>query len=136
MKLYVNGTPMTKAEVNRNKLFRAVIISLFTWHRADETDDTETKWGWWGDTLADVEGDQIGSKLYLCLRDKLTDETILKAQEYAEQSLQWMIDDGIVTSISVHAERSSSDVNRLDMIVTFTADQDYQIDFKELNNVE
>ncbi len=136
MKLYVNGSPMSKAEANNNKLFRAVIISLFTWRRADDSDDTDYKWGWWGDNLADVEGDKIGSKLYLIVRNPLTNETMQRAEEYAQQSLQWMIDDEIAKSISITAIRSQTDVNRLEMIVDITAEKEYELQFKELNNVE
>lgn len=136
MQLYVNGQLMTESEINSNKLFRAVMISLFTWRRAEPSDDTETKWGWWGDTLADEVGDKIGSRLYLCLRSTLTEETVLCAQEYVEQALQWMLDDKVASAISVKAERSESDINRLDMIVTITADRNYELVFKELNNGE
>jgi len=131
MKLYVNGQPVSEAALNENKLYRAVLISLFTWRRAEPSDDTDSKWGWWGDGLSDGT-DEIGSRLYLCLRNPLTDETVLEAQEYAEQSLQWMLEDKIASAVSVRAERNSEDVNRLDMVVTITADEDYQITFKEL----
>ncbi len=135
MKLYVNGAQVGASELNENKLYRAVLISLFTWGRARDGDDTDSKWGWWGDTLA-TGGDQIGSRLYLCVRRPLTDSTIRQAEEYAQQALQWMLDDGVASKVEVHAERPEGDPNRLDMAVTITAGKDYELVFTELNNVE
>lgn len=88
-------------------LVRAVIISLFTWRRANPDDDLpgNERMGWWGDTTADVTGDRIGSRLWLLMRSKLTDETVLRAREYAAEALQWLVDDGIVARFDVQAER-------------------------------
>lgn len=87
----------------------AVIISLFTWRRAESQDDVpqgSPKYGWWGDQLADDIQHKTGSRLWLMLRRKLTRQTINDAVEYMKQSLQWMIKDGVAGSIDVTAERN------------------------------
>lgn len=90
---------------------RAVIISLFTWRRANTDDDlpASNKYGWWGDTYPQEINDRIGSRLWLLSRAKLTNETVLKAKEYAEESLQWLIDDGAAADVQVQTERQGLD---------------------------
>ena len=76
MKLIVNDKEV-QADV-KDTLQRAVIISLLTWGRASESDDYEgSAYGWWGDSLSNIAGDKIGSKLWLLLRQKLTDEVVM-----------------------------------------------------------
>ena len=83
----------------------AVILSLFTDRRADKDDEPENRdrRGWWGDTFAPVMHDRIGSRLWLLRRTKELPETLMLAKMYAEEALQWLIEDHIVTSIDVEA---------------------------------
>ncbi|MNU43025.1 Phage protein GP46 [compost metagenome] len=88
-------------------LARAVVISLFTWRRAldsDPVDDADLQ-GWWGDSFPSVADDRIGSRLWLLRRRTLTDQTRIDAIAYARQALQWMIDDGILAEVEIAAER-------------------------------
>lgn len=130
MQMFMNGAVIS-ADL-QDSLTRAVIISLFSWRRADEGDDIESdvsKQGWWGDSFST---DRIGSKLWEILRQKLNDETIAKAQEYSRAALQWMIEDGLVTEINVEAERDSSDFNRLNLKVELISNTRTVYEFKEL----
>jgi phage gp46-like protein len=79
-----------------------VAMSLFTDRRAEPADvpNPEDRRGWWGDTFADVEGDQIGSRLWLLGRAKTSDETLELAKLYAEESLAWLIEDRVATSVT------------------------------------
>jgi phage gp46-like protein len=108
--LIIDGVTTNAIDVYED-LPRAVIISLFSWRRANKDDDlpASNKYGWWGDTYPQEINDRIGSRLWLLSRAKLTDETVLKAKEYAEESLQWLIDDGAATEIMVQLERQSID---------------------------
>lgn len=115
MKLFLNGS-LVQADM-QDSLTRAVIISLFSWRRADDSDDYDHelgKQGWWGDALNE---DEIGSKLWQLLRSKITSETLLRAQEMADDALQWLVEDGICTEISVSVERDSNDPNRINLSV-------------------
>lgn len=88
-------------------LGRAVVISLFTWRRAlesDPVDDLDLQ-GWWGDSFPAVADDRIGSRLWLLRRRTLTEQTRLDAIAYARESLQWMTDDGILAGVQIEAER-------------------------------
>ena len=128
--MFMNGAVIS-ADL-QDSLTRAVIISLFSWRRADDGDDIESdvsKHGWWGDSFST---DRIGSKIWEILRQKLNDETIAKAQEYSRAALQWMIEDGLVTEINVEAERDSSDFNRLNLKVELISNSRTVYEFKEL----
>lgn len=128
MQMFLNGARIT-ADMN-DSLSRAVMISLFSWRRADEGDeyDGDTKYGWWGDTYCD---DRIGSKLWQLMRRSLTSDTITEAQEMAETALQWLVDDGVCESVTVTAERNGND--RLDLSVALTVSgKDIHYTFEDL----
>lgn len=88
-------------------LARAILVSLFTWGRAADDDkiDGDDRKGWWGDSFAKSPGDQIGSRLWQLYREKLTDQTRLKAEFFIKEALQWLIDDGVASKIEVTSER-------------------------------
>ena len=92
-------------------LVRAVIVSLFTWARAKSDDDLPAgpdnlgRMGWWGDSFPTTPNDRIGSRLWLLSRSTLTPETVAKAKEYAQEALQWLIDDGVAARVDVQTER-------------------------------
>jgi len=107
MTLTINGVESTAAS-SADELTRAVIISLFTWRRANPDDVIEgQKMGWWGD--ATVSNDKIGSRLWLLAREKVLPATINRAREYALEALQWLIDDGVASRVDVMAERRGID---------------------------
>lgn len=92
-------------------LARAVIISLFTWRRANSDDvlpdpsPGAPRMGWWGDSFPGTPNDRIGSRLWLLSREKLTAETLRRAREYATEALAWLIEDGIAARVEVEVER-------------------------------
>lgn len=98
----VAGSPLAAAD----PLIRAVIISLFTWRRANPDDAVDgSRQGWWGDATASLTGDRIGSRLWLLSREKLLPETFNRAREYAREALQWLVDDQVAAAVDVAAER-------------------------------
>lgn len=101
-------------------LVRAVTISLFTWRRAGDHDPVEglERHGWWGDSVPSVDGDRIGSRLWLLQREKLTDPVLRKAEDYAREALQWLLDDGLAASVSAVASRQGLDTLVLRISVT------------------
>lgn len=80
------------------------IISLFTRKRAPDEEQRDTKYGWWGDTFADIPGDLIGSHLWLLQRSNLTREALRFAQLYAFDAFAWMETIGLVSKIETSAE--------------------------------
>ncbi len=101
--LSVEGNDLAQA----SSLQTAIYLSLFLDRRAEESDilpDGETdRRGWWGDAHPNVDGDQIGSRLWLLSRSKQTQETLTRAEDYAREALQWLIDDAVSDEITVTA---------------------------------
>ena len=80
----------------------ACLVSLFTDKLATPdfvpTDGTSDRRGWW----ADLYNDQpLGSSLWQLDRAKKTRDTLGLARRYAQDALQWLIDDGVAVSVVV-----------------------------------
>lgn len=105
MIIVVNGSEQD-ATWPTDPLTRAVIVSLFSWRKAEADDNPSQDNGWWGDSFPTTQNDRIGSRLYLLSREKLTNKTALKAREYISQALQWLVDDGVAVRVDVTAERT------------------------------
>lgn len=105
--VYVDGRIQSPELSSAPYLVRAVIISLFTWRRANPDDELpgDQRMGWWGDNYLPNQNDKIGSRLWLLARAKITEKTIVEAQEYANEALQWMVEDGVAARVDVIAER-------------------------------
>ena len=86
----------------------AVIISLFTDRRANDGDPLpgapEDKRGWWADSFAELRGDRIGSRLWLLSREKQLQSVVVRARQYAQEALQWLLEDGVAAGVQVSAE--------------------------------
>ncbi len=114
MILIVNGQQQSVSTPTDN-LTRAVIISLFTWRRADPDDDSEQPMGWWGDSYPTIQNDRIGSRLYLLQRTTLTNKTVELARGYLEQALAWLKDDGVVSRITINVQRRGTEILTADI---------------------
>lgn len=89
----------------------ACLVSLFTDKLATPdfapTDGTSDRRGWW----ADLYNDQpLGSSLWQLERAKKTRDTLGLARRYAQDALQWLIDDGVASSVVVDTRWLGSDV--------------------------
>lgn len=82
----------------------AVLLSLYTDRRALAEDvlpdDGTDRRGWWCDAYSDR---LQGSRLWLLSREKDLDRVLRRAEEYASEALQWLLDDGIAADIEVEA---------------------------------
>ncbi|VVP78444.1 phage GP46 family protein [Pseudomonas fluorescens] len=120
---------MTREDLLR----RSVTISLFTWRRAgpdDPVDDSDRK-GWWGDCVPSVVGDKIGSRLWLLARRTLVAQTLQDAQAYAEESLAWLLDDQIVTGVTVTVQRQGNDRMNLRVTLTESSGETLELNFAD-----
>lgn len=86
----------------------SVLLSLFTDRLADPDDDIpdaaanglKDRRGWWGD---DDPKHIIGSRLWLLDRAKGPANLAQRAEDYAREALQWMLDDGVVARFDIQA---------------------------------
>lgn len=85
--------------VSGDDIETAVLNSLFSDRLANEDDITDDgdRRGWWGDTGEDV---LLGSRLWLLSRSPLTRAVARKAEVYAEESLGWLVTDGVLSAVS------------------------------------
>jgi len=85
----------------------AVIISLFTDARASDDDilPAGVTWrrGCWTDLLGNDPTDIIGSKLWLLSREKMTPNLYRRAEDYARDALNWMLEDQVAQGVIVEA---------------------------------
>lgn len=83
----------------------AIVLSLFTDRRAADDDalpdGTDDRRGWWADAYPDVDGDAIGSRLWLLFREKETQAVVQRAREYTEEALAWLLEDGVASRVVV-----------------------------------
>jgi phage gp46-like protein len=75
-------------------LSTAVYISLFT----DGYDSDSGEGGYWGDT---VGGDPRGSLLWTVAREVISPTLPVRIKKICEDALQWLIDDGIASTVAV-----------------------------------
>jgi len=89
-------------------LATAIVVSLFTDRRAEPDDrlpaGADDRRGWWGDHLADRDGDRIGSRLWLLSREKQLTDVLVRAEEYANEALAWLVEDKVASAVDVTAE--------------------------------
>ncbi|CAN5788783.1 phage GP46 family protein [soil metagenome] len=92
-----------------NDLETAILISLFTDREASPDDvipdGTNDPRGWIGDADQDYK---IGSRLWLLDRAKQDRATLQRANDYINEALQWLIDDGVVARFEVLTEWTKS----------------------------
>lgn len=97
--LVVNNSEIQSDE----SLKQAVLVSLFTDARCEKSElplGESSLRGFWGDGMF---GEKTGSKLWLLNRSKYTNDTLIKAKEYAKSALDWMISDGLAKDIQIEA---------------------------------
>lgn len=123
-------------------LHTAVIISLFCDRLADAADiipdRTGDRRGWPGDTPLPNATDPIrgidltGSRLWLLAAALQVPETLRRAEKYAQEALQWMIDDGIAGSVAATAIFPAAPLNALELTIAISqagASQPYRYTF-------
>lgn len=94
----------------------AILLCLFTDRRlpgeADPPDEAGSRRGWHGDTF-DVnlqEGERaLGSLLWTLERSALSRDTVRLARHYASESLQTLVDQGVVAVFDIAAEAGNQE---------------------------
>lgn len=123
---WIDGNGDIAIDVNQlmldDSLTNAVIISLFTDLRVDG------QRGWWGDSY----GRPMGSKLWLLDREKQLSSVLADAKRYAEEALQWLLDEQLVQSIEVNATNPNPSVLLLSVAIKLLDGSSEQREFKAI----
>lgn len=106
--------------VFEDSLETAVLVSLFTWAESTDSDTRKRVGkGWWGDSYPDANALPLaGSRLYLLERRKVTDATLADAKRYAEESLAWMVTDGVASKVEAVATKVNDSTIELNVGIT------------------
>ena len=89
-----------------NDLYTAMLVSLFSDRIASADfvppDGSTDLRGWWADSYT---GDPIGSRLWQLMRAKKVGQTTLlrQAEDFCQEALQWLLDDGVVATMTINA---------------------------------
>ncbi|MBQ0167765.1 MAG: phage GP46 family protein, partial [Treponema sp.] len=96
----------------------SVVMSLMEFDREKKPKSAEIGTvfgGWWGNAL---ESYNLGSKLWLSLRECITETSLRNACDAVKDALKWMLDDGVAKSVEATAKRVSSDPYLVEFTVT------------------
>ncbi len=125
---------LTLSEDDRRAvLWRAAMISLFSWRRADPSDpnDGADPLGWWADSFPTVAGDKIGSRVWLLQRRSITDDALRDAVEFGEEALAWFVSDGHATKVTVTVARSGTEGVTMRAVIDLVGDDPLQIEIDD-----
>jgi len=83
----------------------SITVALFADKRADETEipPAELRRGWWGNPFNGDATFELGSKLWLLYQARNTQDTLNSAIDFAQNALQWSIDDNHAEKVEVNA---------------------------------
>ena len=86
----------------------AIATSYFTDSRAPsvQVQAAQNRRGWVGNILyADIER-ELGGLLWVLDQARITDDTLNLAKTFAQDSLAWMVEDGIARNVAVSVEKA------------------------------
>lgn len=134
MECVINGQKADITQYQEDELVQALLISLFSWRKSNSDDGVAipNRQGWWGDTFSETTGDKIGSRLWLLQREKLTNEVVQRAQYYAKEALQWLIDDALAIDVQVDATKVDSTLNLTIQIIKASDQKSIEARFQDL----
>lgn len=83
-------------------LASSVLVSLMSDRLAasHEVAQGEDRRGWWADAFSQAQH-LTGSRMWLLEREKQLQAVVIRCRQFCEEALQWMIDDGLVSAITV-----------------------------------
>jgi len=101
----------------------AVPVSLFTDSRAPaaQVQNAQSRRGWVGNILSVDLGRELGGLLWVLDQARVTDDMLNFARQYAQDSLQWLIDDSQARNVTVSVERCTDGI---EIYITITTADD------------
>jgi len=90
----------------------SITVALFADARAaaSEVLPAELRRGWWGNQFGDDPTFQLGSKLWLIEQARNNQDTLNSAIDFAQNSLQWLVDDDHAEDVEVTGEQTSTGI--------------------------
>ena len=100
-----------------DQIIQSIILSILIRKRKrlnEDFDINSDRQGNWFDSVDEIS---YGCSIWELETEPLIDETLFLFQTYIEESLQWLIDEAVISSLSVTVERK--DINRLACSISF-----------------
>lgn len=120
------------SEIQTDESLRSsVLVSLFTDARCEDSEipiGSKSRGGFWGDAIFK---ETTGSKLWLLNRSKYVKDTLIKSKEYIEQSLFWMIQDGIAKEIIVETDFNQNKYMEINIFITKNSGEKIKFNFSD-----
>jgi len=91
----------------------AINMTIFEERRADESEQpvNDLRRGWWGNELSDVEGFEIGSKLWQFFQSRATTEVANQIPTEMVEAFQWMVQDGHLVNVTASSVLTGSNID-------------------------
>lgn len=107
----INGSDFASSEGFET----AIPTSYFTDARAPavQVQEAQDRRGWVGNILSvDLER-ELGGLLWILDQARITEDTLNFTKSFAQDSLQWLIDDGVARLVQITVEREGVDTIRI-----------------------
>jgi phage gp46-like protein len=98
----------------------AVALSLFCDARVSDEELPQgqtVKRGFWADKYSSVDGDVWGSRLWTLAREKRQVAVLRKAEDFVKEALEWLVEDGVATSITATASFTAGTSNAWEILI-------------------
>jgi phage gp46-like protein len=96
--LSLSGVDLTTEDTLASVVLTSLLCDRLA--QAYEVKAGEDRRGWWADAYA-PNNHQTGSRLWLLEREKQLASVVQRCKQYCEEALQWLVDDGLVSTLSV-----------------------------------
>jgi len=104
--IQIDGSDFASAEGFES----AIATSYFTDSRAPavQVQEAQNRRGWVGNILTAIVSRELGGLLWILDQARITNDTLNFAKSFAQDSLQWLIEDGLARSVQVSVIRNGS----------------------------
>ena len=88
----------------------AIPVSLFTDARAPavQVQEAKNRRGWTGNIRSIDIGRELGGLLWILDQSRITEDTLNFARSFAQDSLQWLLDDSLARSVEITVEKTDN----------------------------
>lgn len=98
-----------------NNFDTSLQMSVFCERRADGSEvlPPQNRRGWWGNTISNILGFEIGSKIWIYYQSRLDQTVLNRIVNAAQEATQWFVDEGYLDKVEVDGEVVGDGIVRL-----------------------
>lgn len=116
----------------------ALQMAVYCERRADGSEVLPSflRRGWWGNTISNRLGFEIGSKIWILYQSRLNQDVVNKLAVYAKEATDWLVEDGYLEKVEINVEQNSDTSVRLNFILYRSNSQVESLFFDLWNNTQ